>query len=199
MKKLETHYQARLNPFRRCTFGNYFLIFGLVIALTIVGPVQGFAQDDQFAVTVAQITAPSFPFNDPGYTADGSFTINVTDGPSCPGTYAVNAAPVAGSGPGGSTPPLTTITTYIGFPQGNFFFGNAGVGDYLVTVTETSGCALEENPVQITVTIPDGEYDEPFTASATNIIGTTYTYPHPMYTNDGSFTISVIGTGKSNK
>ncbi|MCB9281440.1 MAG: T9SS type A sorting domain-containing protein [Lewinellaceae bacterium] len=110
-----------------------------------------------FSKWIEDVNRPSCPFVSPGYVANGDFTIEVQDG-SCTGTYTVSATPIAGSGPLGSTPPFTTITTYIGFPDGQFFFGNAGAGQYTVTVTETSGCnfAPGVNPMSITVTVQDG-------------------------------------------
>jgi hypothetical protein len=55
-----------------------------------------------------------------------------------------------------STPPPTNVTTYIGFPQGAYLFGNAGAGCYTVTVTETGPCNPGVDPVVIQVCVPDG-------------------------------------------
>jgi hypothetical protein len=99
--------------------------------------------------------SPSLPFDDPGYTANGSFTVTVVNG-TCVGTYSVTASPIAGSGPGGSTPPFTTITGYFGFGQGNFLFNNAGYGSYTVSVNNTNGaCNPDVNPVVFQVDIPE--------------------------------------------
>ena len=113
------------------------------------------------AATVTYVTVnPSLAFGAPGYVADGSITANVADVPGCTGgTYTVNASPVAGSGPLASTPPFTTVTTYIGFPQGAFLFGNAGWGSYTITTT-TTACGVGAPPpptvdvVTFAVTIP---------------------------------------------
>jgi len=98
--------------------------------------------DTPYIQSVASQVNTSLPFNDPSYTPNGAFTMNIADG-SCAGTYTVNSSPVAGSAPDGSTPPTTTVVTYIGFPQGNFLFDNAGIGDYLVTINETGNCTFE--------------------------------------------------------
>jgi hypothetical protein len=95
----------------------------------------------------------------------------VTDGTTCAGTYTVNATPVAGSGPAGSTPPPTTVVTYIGFPQGAYFFGNAGAGNYTVTVTETGPCNPTTDPVVITVTVPNGTDAVAPTFYVTDVLG----------------------------
>jgi len=88
-------------------------------------------------------------------TNDGSITTTVADSPGCTGaTYTVNASPVASSGPGGSTPPFTTVVTYIGFPAGPFLFANAGVGQYTITVSTTSVCMEAQNISTVTLTPP---------------------------------------------
>ena len=89
-------------------------------------------------------------------TNDGSITTSVADSPGCTGaTYTVNASPVASSGPGGSTPPLTNIVTYIGFTAGYpFLFANAGVGQYTITVTTNSVCTEAQNVSTVTLTPP---------------------------------------------
>ena len=119
------------------------------------GPAAFITLDAQYTATSTSVR-PSCPFISPGYVANGSFTVTVTDGTTCAGTYTVNATPVAGSGPAGSTPPPTTVTTYIGFPQGAYLFANAGAGTYTVTITETGPCNPPTDPVVIQVVVPDG-------------------------------------------
>lgn len=88
-------------------------------------------------------------------TNDGSITTTVADSPGCTGaTYTVNASPVASSGPGGSTPPFTSVVTYIGFPAGPFLFANAGFGQYTITVSTTSVCTEAPNVSTVTLTPP---------------------------------------------
>ena len=74
--------------------------FGMMVAVVsaLVFAPAGFAQDTQYSALASTLNAPTLPFSDPGYAANGSFTVLVTNG-SCAGTYTVNAAPVAGSGP----------------------------------------------------------------------------------------------------
>ena len=102
------------------------------------------------AATVTYTTVrPTLSFNDPGYTANGSITATVANTPDCTGgTFTVNATPIAASGPSGSTPPFTSVTTYIGFPAGNFLFANAGYGRYRITTT-TTACAVGIPPAPI--------------------------------------------------
>jgi hypothetical protein len=175
---------------------------GQVVFYTADSPMQpamksaaaplGAGVETPYAVTVPVLNATSRPFSAANYLADGSFTINVANG-SCTGTYTVNASPVAGSGPSGSTPPNTTVVTYIGFPQGNFAFNNAGAGDYTVTVTETSGCTFDAgvNPTVITVTVPQGDFDTPFAVSVFEQSDTSRPFAAGNYTADGSFRIEV--------
>jgi hypothetical protein len=175
---------------------------GQVVFYTADSPMQpamksaaaplGAGVETPYAVTVPVLNATSRPFSAANYLADGSFTINVANG-SCTGTYTVNASPVAGSGPSGSTPPNTTVVTYIGFGQGNFAFNNAGAGDYTVTVTETSGCTFDAgvNPTVITVTVPQGDFDTPFAVSVFEQSDTSRPFAAGNYTADGSFRIEV--------
>jgi len=126
--------------------------------------------DDQYTVTAAAV-APSCSFASPGYEPNGTFTVTVATGTTCFGTYTVSAAPVAGSGPGGSTPPLTTPVVYTGLDHGHFTFHNAGVGSYTVTVTEISGCNMPTNPVVVTVVVPNGTDITPPVFYVTDVLG----------------------------
>lgn len=136
--------------------------------------------DAQYTAVATSIVPPTCPFASPGYTPNGSFTVTVTNGSTCAGTYTVNASPVANSGPGGSTPPLTTVTTYIGFPQGAFFFGNAGSGTYTVTVTETGPCNPPVDPVVFQVVVPNGVDAVAPIFTVTNLIGTVLVDNDPL-------------------
>jgi len=111
--------------------------------------------NEQYTVSATTVK-PSCPFISPGYVPNGSFTVTVTNGSTCAGAYTVNAVPLPGSGPAGSTPPNTAMTTYLGAPAGAFFFGNAGAGCYTVTVTETGACNPPTDPVVTQVCVPDG-------------------------------------------
>jgi hypothetical protein len=121
-------------------------------AITGSNPASDKMLSEQHTASATSVVLPTLPFADPGYTANGSITVSVLDGICAdPYTYAVYAYPVVGSGPGGSTPPNTTITGYIGFPQGNFAFNNAGYGSYTITVTATGDCNPPVNPVVLQV------------------------------------------------
>ncbi len=102
------------------------------------------------AATVTYTTVrPTLPFNDPGYTANGSITATVANTPDCTGgTFTVNATPIAASGPGASSPPIAVPTTNFGFPAGNFLFANLGYGRYRITTT-TTACAVGTPPAPI--------------------------------------------------
>lgn len=147
------------------------------------------AQDTQYTVTPTGIQSPTLPFTDGGYTPNGQFTINVGNG-NCAGTYTVNAAPLAGTGPGGSTPPLTAVTTYIGFSQGNFLFANAGPGTYRVTVTETGACNPPVDPTIVDVVVPDASATQ-HTVTPIGIVGPSLPVNDPAYVANGQFTINV--------
>ncbi len=154
--------------------------------------------DTPITVTSAPV-APTCPFASANYTPDGSFTVTVANG-SCTGTYTVNATPVPGSGPMGSTPPPTTVTTYIGFPAQNFFFGNAGAGCYTITVTETSGCNLQTNPVVSIVCVPDGTDTDAPTFYVTDLVGNIIVDNDPLTPAPTSFNFGdvVIPEGSCN-
>ena len=111
--------------------------------------------DDPFSVS-ASSTIPSCPEVSPGYTADATITVTVTDGSSCAGMYTVTLTPVNGSSPEGNNPPM--VPSQNG-NEGDFTFNNVGAGQYTVSVEETSGCNIDpaENPYTTTETVDDGE------------------------------------------
>jgi hypothetical protein len=125
-------------------------LFGMGLAvLAFAFTASAFAADFTYSVDV---TPPTVAFDDGGYTANGSFTVTVTDDECSTGTYTINAAPVFHSAPDSTTPPSTTITTYIGFPEGSRLFDNAGVGDYTLTMTQTSsntGCNMWAQEIEV--------------------------------------------------
>jgi hypothetical protein len=129
-----------------------------------------FTTFDSPITTSTSSVRPSCPFSTPAYMANGSFSVVVGNG-TCVGTYTVSAVPVAGSGPAGSTPPNTTVTAYIGFGAGTFFFNNAGAGQYTVTVNQTGSCVLATNPTILTVTVLDGLDTTAPNMTVQNIIG----------------------------
>lgn len=159
---------------------------------TIVDVVVPDATATQYIATPIGIVSPTLPFTDPGYAANGQFTVNVVNG-NCIGTYAVDAVPLAGTGPSGSTPPQTPVTGYNGFPQGSFLFGSAGAGTYRVTVTETGACNLPVDPVVLDVVVPDASATQ-HTATPTGIARPALPFLNPGYTPNGQFTI-VVGNG----
>jgi hypothetical protein len=147
--------------------------------------------DGPFGLSIEAQADTTRPFAASNYTANGSFTMRITDPATCAGTYTVQASPVAGSGPGGSTPPNTTVVAYIGFGQGTFFFNNAGVGDYRVTATETGACPGDEQQM-LTVTISEGPLDAAFGLSIAAQVDTTRPFAAPNYQPNGSFTMGVV-------
>lgn len=163
------------------------LLAPLALALALFAP-SAFAQEQYTASE--SVVLPSLPFSDPGYTANGSFTVTVANGAGCgTGVYTINAAPVAGSGPGGSPTPSTAITTYSGFLAGNFLFPNAGAGQYTVTVFETGPCNPPVNPVVFVVTVPNRNTQ--YTAVASTIVAPTRAFGESGYVPDGSLTVTV--------
>ncbi|MBK7806148.1 MAG: hypothetical protein IPJ51_07605 [Saprospiraceae bacterium] len=155
------------------------------------GPLAFQTKDAQYTVTSTAL-APSCPFVSPGYVPNGSFTVTVTNGTTCAGTYTVNATPVAGSGPGGSTPPFTTVTTYIGFPAGAYFFGNAGAGNYTVTVTETGPCNPTTDPVVTVVTVPNGTDAVAPTFYVTDVLGNILADNDPLTAQGVTFNLGNV-------
>ena len=119
-----------------------------------VAGAQFMTRDAQFTVapTHSQLTCPKAS---PGYVANGVITVTVTDGSTCAGTYTVTAVPVPNSnlapiGFAPATPPAVVAQA----PVGNVFtFTGAGVGQYTITVLETSGCNPVTNPVVNTLTV----------------------------------------------
>jgi len=155
------------------------------------GPLAFQTKDAQYTVTSTAL-APSCPFVSPGYVPNGSFTVTVTNGTTCAGTYTVNATPVAGSGPDGSTPPFTTVTTYIGFPAGAYFFGNAGAGNYTVTVTETGPCNPTTDPVVTVVTVPNGTDAVAPTFYVTDVLGNILADNDPLTAQGVTFNLGNV-------
>jgi hypothetical protein len=157
----------------------------------------------QFVVSET-VNSPSCPFESPAYAKNGSFTIHVADGSGCTGTYTISATPVAGSAPDGSTPPITTIIKYIGFPDGNFLFSSAGVGQYEVEVESTAGgCGSVRNKITTLITIEDAPPSEdcdipnPFQFVVSESVNSpSCPFESPAYAKNGSFTIHVAdGSG----
>jgi predicted RNA-binding protein with TRAM domain len=152
----------------------------------------------QFTVSET-VNSPSCPFESLAYSRDGSFTIHVSDGSGCTGTYTISAIPVTASAPDGSTPPPTTIIKYIGFGQGNFSFTNAGVGQYEVEVEQTAGnCASVRNKITRIITIEDGLPSEdcnipnPYQFVVNETVNSpSCPFESPAYARDGSFIINV--------
>lgn len=118
--------------------------------------------DGPFLVSETTVS-PSCPEISPGYFSDGSFTIEITDALSCPGTtYDIIITPVIGSSPQNNTPPVPVPNNQIGVPAGIYNFNFAGAGQYTVSVLETGPCNPTQNPVDLVVTIPDGvDVDDP--------------------------------------
>ena len=151
--------------------------------------------DDPFVVTSPTQNSPSLPFIDPGYMPDGTFSVGITDGASCPGTaYTITVTPVTGSGPGLSTPPFPLPNVIIGATAAGspYVFSQAGPGDYTVSVQETGSCIPATNPEEITVTVPDQTYDDPFTIVETSVMTPSLPFSNSSYFPDGTFEISII-------
>lgn len=108
--------------------------------------------------TVAETTvAPTCPEVSPGYVPNGSFSIQITDPASCPGTtYDIDITPVPGSSPLNNTPPIPVPNGLTGVTAGSYPFDFAGAGQYEVSVTETGPCNPAIDPVDLVVTVPDG-------------------------------------------
>lgn len=165
---------------------SWIVVAAVLVALTVGATAH--AQTAEFTIGYTPVRT-SLPFSDPGYTANGSFTVSVTDVGTCVGTYTVNATPIAASGPGGSTPPFTTVTTYIGFPDGfPFLFANAGVGSYTVTVTQTGGgCVGAVSPKQLVAVVEQAAVGDYTVAVVTT--------PSQAFYNYGTVSVTVTGTG----
>lgn len=145
------------------------------------------AQTAEFTIGYTSVRT-SLPFSDPGYVPNGSFTVSVTNVGTCVGTFTVSAVPLAGSGPGGSTPPNTTVVAYIGFGQGSFAFNNAGVGSYTVTVSQTGGtCVGAVSPKQLVAVVKQ--------ASVGDYAVAVTTTPTPAFAPYGSVSVTVTGAG----
>lgn len=88
-------------------------------------------------------------------TPEGAFTVELTEDPqTCPGTYTLEALPVANSGFASSTPLDVNPTGYADQSTGQFSFADASNGRYLVRATETDGLEPAVNPVELEVEVP---------------------------------------------
>ena len=145
-------------------------------------------RDAQFTVTPTA-TAPSCPKASPGYVADGTITVVVTDGSTCAGTYTVTVTPVPNSNPAPigfapATPPAVVVGPVVGPVAGvtTFNFSGAGVGSYMISVMETSGCNPVNNPVTITAfPVPNGvDTQVPF-VRVTDLLGNIVVTNDPLF------------------
>ena len=126
-------------------------------------PGPSFCTFDSPFMIASSATKPTCPEVSPGYVADGSFSVTVTDPTTCPGgSYDIVTTPVANSSPLGNTPAVVLPPSYLGVPAGTYFFFFAGAGDYDVDVTEVGICNPINTPDAITVSVPDGmDMDDP--------------------------------------
>ncbi len=114
-------------------------------ASPFAGPFPFCTFDDQFTAEANNIVVPTCP----GGT-DGSFCIDITDGPSCTGTtYDIAFV----SGPVTPNPTVVLGATDAG---GNYCFTGAAVGTYTYTVTETGACNPPNDVVTVTVIVGPG-------------------------------------------
>jgi len=118
------------------------------------GPVVFSTLETPYSVN-AIAEKPLCTYNSPGYVPNGSFTVTITEGSTCPGQYSISASPIANSGPLNTTPPVISGTNYIDQPAGSYLFSNAGVGCYTVTI-QKSNSANPLPPMVVQVCVPDG-------------------------------------------
>jgi hypothetical protein len=107
------------------------------------------------------------PSNSPGFVADGSFSVTITDSPTCTGTYDL-VVQLTGAQISYPVIPAQSIT---GVTAGTYTFNNAGAGAYTVLITETSVCNPINDPETIIVTVGEGVDNEEPVFYVTDILG----------------------------
>ncbi|MEN0003526.1 MAG: dockerin type I domain-containing protein [Bacteroidota bacterium] len=130
--------------------------------------------DDPFAGTLTIVELSDCPSNSPGFLPAGRFTVDISDGTTCPNsTYDL----ILLDGPYAIIP-----SEFIGVTAGSYPFLNAGPGSYRFTLTEMGGCNPQEEIQTIIVEVPEVEDTTVPIWELFNVLGTVVADNDPSST-----------------
>lgn len=140
--------------------------------------------DSPFLVDSDNIQPPTCPLASPGFIANGSFEVVITDATTCPGsTYDIELA----SGPYALIP-----VNYLGVPASAYPFFNAGPGTYSFEITENGLCNPQVNPEMLEVIVPDAVDSNAPIWTLTDILGNILADTDPLTAIDDVFDLGTI-------
>jgi hypothetical protein len=154
------------------------------------GPGDVDTVNDQFTIMTSTVPVTE-AFDHPNYTPNGTISVKINNG-TCVGTYSISISAINESGPGGSTPPNPANSPRIGVGQGAYVFQQAGIGRYIVTVSQTGICSPAMNPIRDTVTVGSVAGSIPFVLYVSDAEGNLLADTDPFTSTDNSYNFDTL-------
>lgn len=154
------------------------------------GPGDVDTVNDQFTIMTSTVPVTE-AFDHPNYTPNGTISVKINNG-TCVGTYSISISAINESGPGGSTPPNPANSPRIGVGQGTYVFQEAGIGRYIVTVSQTGICSPTMNPIRDTVTVGSVAGSIPFVLYVSDAEGNLLADTDPFTSTDNSYNFDTL-------